>query len=171
MHHFSPASHRRTVLKYYCNWVQNILPNKSSHALETIAAVGSRSLCCNISTIWRGVVFGALRSPFNGCRALFVGPVAMVTLSIRPVRVWLISWDAGGGVLFPFPRVCLLVWAFCRWTWLCSEGKQKCVFRPETCDVWHETAYFLNVTYYWVKQDILMKNQCYMGLFLRWLRK
>ncbi len=74
--------------------------------LETIAAVGSRSLCCNISTSgeeWCLERSARLLMGLCSCARHHGDP-------LHQAREGLIDQlDAGGGVLFPFPRVCLLV--------------------------------------------------------------
>ncbi len=156
-----PPPTQTSVLNYYCNWVQTILPNKSSHVLETIAAVGSHSLCCNISTSGEEWCLERSARLLMGLRALFMARRHGDPL--HKAREGLIDQLDGGGVLFPFPRVRLLVWALLSVDMAGSEGCAPRVIRDVFSDqnMWcqHETVfanlfYFRNVTHCRVKQDI-----------------
>ncbi|XP_051744066.1 RAB3D, member RAS oncogene family, b isoform X1 [Ctenopharyngodon idella] len=88
-----------------------------------MAAVGSQSLCCNIST--SGVEWCLERSArlLMGLRALFVGPSPWrPSPSADSGHEGLIDQLNGGGVAFPFPRVFLLVRALLSVEMAGSEG-------------------------------------------------
>ncbi len=129
--------------------------------LETIAAVGSHSLCCNISTSGEEWCLERSARLLMGLRALFMARRHGDPL--HKAREGLIDQLDGGGVLFPFPRVRLLVWALLSVDMAGSEGCAPRVIRDVFSDqnMWcqHETVfanlfYFRNVTHCRVKQDI-----------------
>ncbi|KAI2665944.1 Ras-related protein Rab-3D [Labeo rohita] len=76
------------------------IPNKCSRVLETIGAVGSHSLCCNISTSGEEWCLERSARLLMGLRALFLGPDPL-----HQAREGLIDQLDGGGALFPFPRM------------------------------------------------------------------